>query len=74
MTDNMIAWAKDSDNVVTLTMDDPTAGANTMTDLFIDSLEQTLDRLEAEKDDIAGVIVTSSKKTFFAGEIGRAHV
>lgn len=63
----MIKWDKDSDGVVTLTMDDPGAGANTMNDTFISSLEKTLDRLEAEKDDITGVIVTSAKKTFFAG-------
>ena len=29
--------------------------------------EGRVDRLEAEKDSIAGVIVTSAKKTFFAG-------
>ena len=27
----------------------------------------TVDRLEAEKDEIAGVVITSAKKTFFAG-------
>lgn len=64
---NMITWAKDADGVVTLTMDEPGAGANTMNDVFIESLEVTLDRIDAEKDDIAGVIITSAKKTFFAG-------
>jgi len=63
----MFRWEKDADNVVTLTMDDPSGSANTLNDTFITSLEATLDRLEAEKDDIAGVIVTSAKKTFFAG-------
>ncbi|ALG86292.1 3-hydroxyacyl-CoA dehydrogenase NAD-binding domain-containing protein [Gordonia phthalatica] len=67
MTDNMIAWEKDADGVVILTMDDPNQGANTMNSLFIDSLAATVDRLEAEKDDITGVVVTSAKKTFFAG-------
>ena len=28
---------------------------------------ETVERLEAEKDDIAGVVITSAKKTFFAG-------
>ena len=63
----MIAWEKDADGVVILTMDDPNQGANTMNQLFMDSIAATVDRLEAEKDDIAGVIVTSAKKTFFAG-------
>ncbi|MFM8774698.1 MAG: enoyl-CoA hydratase-related protein, partial [Actinomycetota bacterium] len=67
MSDNMFRWEKDADNVVTLTMDDPGANANTLNDRFVNSLEATLDRLDAEKDDIAGVIVTSAKKTFFAG-------
>ena len=67
MSDNMFRWDKDSDNVVVLTMDDPGGSANTLNDTFITSLEATLDRLDAEKDDIAGVIVTSAKKTFFAG-------
>ena len=67
MSDNMFHWDKDSDNVVVLTMDDPGGSANTLNDTFITSLEATLDRLDAEKDDIAGVIVTSAKKTFFAG-------
>ncbi|MFT4085569.1 MAG: 3-hydroxyacyl-CoA dehydrogenase NAD-binding domain-containing protein [Gordonia sp. (in: high G+C Gram-positive bacteria)] len=67
MTDNMIAWEKDADGVVILTMDDPNQGANTMNKLFRESLSATVDRLEAEKDDITGVIVASAKKTFFAG-------
>ncbi|MEZ5213285.1 3-hydroxyacyl-CoA dehydrogenase NAD-binding domain-containing protein [Gordonia sp. (in: high G+C Gram-positive bacteria)] len=67
MSENMIAWEKDADGVVILTMDDPNQGANTMNQLFMDSIAATVDRLEAEKDDIAGVVVTSAKKTFFAG-------
>ena len=31
------------------------------------SMGATVDRLEAEKDDITGVVITSAKKTFFAG-------
>jgi len=67
MSDNMIAWEKDADGVVVLTMDDPNQGANTMNDLFQTSLKATVERLEAEKDDITGVVLTSAKKTFFAG-------
>jgi 3-hydroxyacyl-CoA dehydrogenase / enoyl-CoA hydratase / 3-hydroxybutyryl-CoA epimerase len=64
---NMITWEKDADGVVVLTMDEAGAGANTMNDVFISSLEETLDRMEAEKEDIVGVVLTSGKKTFFAG-------
>ncbi|MGB3301300.1 3-hydroxyacyl-CoA dehydrogenase NAD-binding domain-containing protein [Gordonia sp. (in: high G+C Gram-positive bacteria)] len=67
MTQNMISWEKDADGVVILTMDDPNQGANTMNNLYRDSMAETVDRLEAEKDDITGVILTSAKKTFFAG-------
>jgi 3-hydroxyacyl-CoA dehydrogenase/enoyl-CoA hydratase/3-hydroxybutyryl-CoA epimerase len=69
MTENQsaIRWDKDADGIVTLTIDDPTANANTMNQLFGDSLVETLTRLEAEKDDITGVVIASGKKTFFAG-------
>jgi 3-hydroxyacyl-CoA dehydrogenase/enoyl-CoA hydratase/3-hydroxybutyryl-CoA epimerase len=64
---NMIAWDKDADGIVTLTMDDPDQGANTMNATFQSSFKQTVERLVAEKDDITGVVLTSGKKTFFAG-------
>ncbi len=67
MTDNMIGWEKDSDGIVTLTMDDPNQGANTMNELYKASMTATVARLVEEKDDIAGVVLTSAKKTFFAG-------
>ncbi len=63
----MINWEKDADGVVILTMDDKSQGANTMNQTFMDSIAATVDRLEAEKDDITGVVITSAKKTFFAG-------
>ncbi|RPA58997.1 3-hydroxyacyl-CoA dehydrogenase [Gordonia oryzae] len=67
MSDNMINWEKDADGIVILTMDDKSQGANTMNQTFMDSIAATVDRLEAEKDDITGVVLTSAKKTFFAG-------
>ncbi|MFN8213681.1 MAG: enoyl-CoA hydratase-related protein [Candidatus Nanopelagicales bacterium] len=63
----MISWDKDADGIVTLTMDDPDQGANTMNETFQTSFEATVERLLAEKDDITGVVLTSGKKTFFAG-------
>jgi 3-hydroxyacyl-CoA dehydrogenase/enoyl-CoA hydratase/3-hydroxybutyryl-CoA epimerase len=56
-----------TEGIVTLTLDDPGKSANTINDRFVASMGQTLDRLEAERDSITGVIITSAKKTFFAG-------
>ena len=66
MTTNVIRWDKDDQGVVTLTLDDPNARANTMTDDFRASLSDAVDRLEKD-DSVTGVIVTSAKSTFFAG-------
>ncbi|HEY2224937.1 3-hydroxyacyl-CoA dehydrogenase NAD-binding domain-containing protein [Actinomycetospora sp.] len=63
----MFRWDADADGIVTLTMDDPDASANTMNDRFGRDFETTLNRLESEKDSITGVVLTSAKKTFFAG-------
>lgn len=62
-----IRWDRDSDGVVTLTFDDPDQSANTMNAAFQTSLTAVADRLEAERDSVRGVILTSAKKTFFAG-------
>lgn len=67
MTESTIRFDRDADGIVTLTLDDPTQSANTMNEGFIASLAATVDRLEAQREDIAGVILTSAKKTFFAG-------
>ncbi len=66
MTD-AIRFEKDSDNIVTLTMDMPNQSANTMNADFRSAILSVADRIEAEKDSIAGVIFASAKKTFFAG-------
>jgi 3-hydroxyacyl-CoA dehydrogenase/enoyl-CoA hydratase/3-hydroxybutyryl-CoA epimerase len=62
-----VRYDRDEDGVVTLTLDDPTAGANTMNDLYVESMAAAVERLYTEADDISGVVVTSAKKTFFAG-------
>ncbi|MFD3822171.1 3-hydroxyacyl-CoA dehydrogenase NAD-binding domain-containing protein [Streptomyces sp. NPDC058625] len=62
-----IRWEQDDTGVVTLVLDDPHQSANTMNQAFRDSLAVITDRLEAEKDGIRGIILTSAKKTFFAG-------
>ncbi|MEU9210997.1 3-hydroxyacyl-CoA dehydrogenase NAD-binding domain-containing protein [Streptomyces sp. NPDC048415] len=64
---NFIRWERDADGIVVLTMDAPDQSANTMNTAFVDALAVVVDRLEAEKDAITGVVVTSAKRTFFAG-------
>src|SRR6201985_627100 len=66
-SDNPIAWDKDADGIVTLTIDDPNGSANVMNELYRESMHKTVERLVAEKDSITGVVITSAKKTFFAG-------
>ncbi|MGW2328723.1 3-hydroxyacyl-CoA dehydrogenase NAD-binding domain-containing protein [Streptomyces sp. NPDC001700] len=62
-----IRWEQGDDGIVTLVLDDPGQSANTMNAAFIGSLDAVAERLEAESESIRGVIVTSAKKTFFAG-------
>ncbi|WP_010542277.1 3-hydroxyacyl-CoA dehydrogenase NAD-binding domain-containing protein [Dietzia alimentaria] len=63
-----IRWENDPESgIVTLVMDDPDASANTMNDAYVRSMGAIVDRLEAEREKITGVILTSAKPTFFAG-------
>ncbi|MEH0420787.1 3-hydroxyacyl-CoA dehydrogenase NAD-binding domain-containing protein [Streptomyces sp. B21-083] len=64
---NTIRWEQDTDGVVVLTLDDPQQSANTMTEAYAASMRAAVDRLEAERESVTGVVVTSAKKTFFAG-------
>ena len=64
---NTITYERGADGVVVLTMDDPNQSANTMNADYLASMEAAVDRLESEIDDITGVVLTSAKKTFFAG-------
>jgi 3-hydroxyacyl-CoA dehydrogenase/enoyl-CoA hydratase/3-hydroxybutyryl-CoA epimerase len=67
MAENTIQWDKDADGIVTLTLDDPTGGANVMNEHYKESMHKAVERLVAEKDSVTGVVITSAKKTFFAG-------
>ncbi len=68
MTDNSaVRYERDNDGIVTLTLDDPSASANTMNEAYKTGMKAAVDRLHDEKDDITGVVLTSAKKTFFAG-------
>ena len=67
MTDSAVKYEKGDDGIVVLTLDDPTSSANTMNELYKESMTNAIDKLYAEKDDVTGVVITSAKKTFFAG-------
>jgi 3-hydroxyacyl-CoA dehydrogenase / enoyl-CoA hydratase / 3-hydroxybutyryl-CoA epimerase len=67
MSESTIRWERGDDGIVVLTLDDPAQSANTMNSAYAESMRTTVERLQAEKDQIKGVIITSGKKTFFAG-------
>lgn len=64
---NTIRWESDADGIVVLTLDDPQQQANTMNERYQRSMAETVQRLEDERDNITGVVITSAKSTFFAG-------
>ncbi|MFD5087310.1 3-hydroxyacyl-CoA dehydrogenase NAD-binding domain-containing protein [Kitasatospora sp. NPDC058406] len=67
MSDTTIRWEQDQDGVVTLVLDDPTQSVNTMNEAFTADFEATVARLAGLGEELRGVVVTSAKKTFFAG-------
>lgn len=56
-----------SDQILTLTIDMPGQSANTMNGAFREALTETVARVKRDLDDLRGIIITSAKKTFFAG-------
>ncbi|MEP4995090.1 MAG: 3-hydroxyacyl-CoA dehydrogenase NAD-binding domain-containing protein [Marinobacter sp.] len=56
-----------SDQILTLTIDMPGQSANTMNADFRAALTETVGKVKSDLDTIRGIIVTSAKKTFFAG-------
>lgn len=58
-------YLKDSDGIVTVTMNMP-GPVNTMNELFRQTMTETVQRLEAEPG-LTGVVLASAKSTFFAG-------
>jgi len=56
-----------SDQILTLTIDMPGQSANTMNADFRKGLTDTVGRVKQDLEGIRGIIVTSAKKTFFAG-------
>jgi 3-hydroxyacyl-CoA dehydrogenase / enoyl-CoA hydratase / 3-hydroxybutyryl-CoA epimerase len=62
-----IRWELGEDGICVLTFDDPNASANTMSAAYVTSMEAALADLEANREALRGVILTSAKRTFFAG-------
>ncbi|WP_322003099.1 3-hydroxyacyl-CoA dehydrogenase NAD-binding domain-containing protein [Marinobacter alexandrii] len=56
-----------SDQILTLTIDMPGQSANTMNGAFREALTETVAQVKCDLDDLRGIIITSAKKTFFAG-------
>ncbi len=61
-----IRYEKDKQNIVTLTLDLPGRNANVINQAFGNALADALTKLLADKE-LAGVIITSAKKTFMVG-------
>jgi 3-hydroxyacyl-CoA dehydrogenase / enoyl-CoA hydratase / 3-hydroxybutyryl-CoA epimerase len=69
-TRSAVRYDRDADGIVVLTLDDPTAEVNLVNDLYRESMGAAVARLERERADgpgVTGVVVTSAKRTFFAG-------
>jgi len=62
-----IRYELGADGIATITHDAPGAPVNTMTEQWQADLAAVVDRVEADKERLKGVLVTSAKKTFFAG-------
>jgi 3-hydroxyacyl-CoA dehydrogenase / enoyl-CoA hydratase / 3-hydroxybutyryl-CoA epimerase len=67
VSEKAVRWEKGADGIVVVTLDDPGRSANTMNERYKAGMDECLDALVKDKDDITGVIITSAKKTFFAG-------
>ncbi len=67
MSESSIRWERNNDGIVVLTLDDPSQSANVMNTVYADSMRAIVARLQEEREQISGVIITSAKKTFFAG-------
>lgn len=62
-----IGWTEHESGVVVLTFDDPDQSVNTMNAAWAESFGASLERLADGSTAPTGVVLTSAKKTFFAG-------
>jgi 3-hydroxyacyl-CoA dehydrogenase / enoyl-CoA hydratase / 3-hydroxybutyryl-CoA epimerase len=69
-TGNAVRWERGEgvlDGIAVVVLDDPARSANTMNEAYLAGMAKVLDELAAARSELRGVIVTSAKKTFFAG-------
>ncbi|MGH3359096.1 MAG: 3-hydroxyacyl-CoA dehydrogenase NAD-binding domain-containing protein, partial [Nocardioidaceae bacterium] len=66
-TADTIRYELDGDGIATLTLDDPGQSANTMNAAYVASMGRAVERLVADRERLKGIVITSAKKTFFAG-------
>ncbi|MGQ7275777.1 3-hydroxyacyl-CoA dehydrogenase NAD-binding domain-containing protein [Marinobacter sp. V034] len=62
-----IRYDIDENKILTLTIDMPGQSANTMNSDFRAALSDTVSRVQQDLANISGIILTSGKRTFFAG-------
>jgi 3-hydroxyacyl-CoA dehydrogenase / enoyl-CoA hydratase / 3-hydroxybutyryl-CoA epimerase len=62
-----VRWEQGADGIVVVTLDDPEHSVNTMNERYRVAMGECVDALVADRVGITGVIITSAKKTFFAG-------
>ena len=62
-----VRWEKGADGIAVVTLDDPGKSANTMNDRYKAAMGTVVGELVAAREELTGVIITSAKKTFFAG-------
>ncbi len=62
-----VRWERGEDGIALVTLDDPGRSANTMNDRYRVGMGEVVDALVVARDQLTGVIVTSAKRTFFAG-------
>jgi 3-hydroxyacyl-CoA dehydrogenase / enoyl-CoA hydratase / 3-hydroxybutyryl-CoA epimerase len=67
MSDQMIRWEQDADGIVVLTLDEPGSPVNKMGPAYLIAMGAIVDRLEAEREGITGVVIASAKSTWVAG-------
>ncbi len=63
----MINYQKDQQGIVTLTFDNPGKPVNVINIAFGEAFKNIIEKLQAEKDSIIGIIITSAKESFMAG-------
>jgi 3-hydroxyacyl-CoA dehydrogenase/enoyl-CoA hydratase/3-hydroxybutyryl-CoA epimerase len=63
----VIKFDRREDGIVVLTIDDPDQSTNAMNERYLRGMADALDRLEAAKPALVGVVVTSAKESFLVG-------